>query len=77
MAIVISVLIVGWVAASIIGTQAYFRGEQTKPIHARNWRSASFEKLSEVVTGQSIDHQTRTPAFDVVDAYTSNLLPNA
>ncbi len=77
MAIVISVLIVGWVAASVIGTQAYFRGEQTKPIHERNWRSASFEKLSEVVTGQSIDHSTRTPAFEVVDAYTSNLLPRA
>ncbi|WP_448570853.1 photosystem II protein, Psb35-related [Trichothermofontia sp.] len=77
MAIVISVLIVGWVAASVIGTQAYFRGEQTKPIHERNWRSASFEKLSEAVTGQSIDYSIRTPAFEVADAYTSNRLSRA
>ena len=34
--LLISVLLIGWIAASVIGTQAYFRGEQTKPIHERN-----------------------------------------
>lgn len=75
MAIVIALLIVGWVAAAVIGTQAYFRGEQSKPIHERNWRSESFEKLAESVTGTEIDYSKRTPAFDV-DAYSSQLLPN-
>ncbi|WP_421658829.1 photosystem II protein, Psb35-related [Leptothermofonsia sp. ETS-13] len=77
MAVLIAVFVVGWIAASVIGTQAYFRGEQTKPIHERNWRSESFEKLSESITGTKIDYSTRVPAFDALDAYTSSLLPNA
>jgi len=56
MIIVISLLVVGWVAASVIGTQAYFRGEQSKPIHERNWRSGSFEKLAESITGTEMDY---------------------
>ena len=75
MTILIALFIVGWVAASIIGTQAYFRGEQTKPIHERNWRSESFEKLAQSVTGTETDYSNRVPAFDV-DAYSSQLLPN-
>jgi hypothetical protein len=75
--ILIAVVVVGWVAAAVIGTQAYFRGEQSKPIHARNWRSASFEKLAQSVTGTATDYSDRTPAFDVVDAYTSSELPTA
>lgn len=72
----IALLVVGWVAASVIGTQAYFRGEQTKPIHERNWRSESFEELSESVTGSEIDYSNRTPARGM-DAYASNNLPSA
>jgi len=30
MTILIALFIVGWVAAAVIGTQAYFRGEQSK-----------------------------------------------
>jgi hypothetical protein len=75
MTILIAVLVVGWVAAAVIGTQAYFLGEQSKPIHERNWRSNSFEKLAESVTGAEIDYSKRTPAFPV-DAYSSQLLPN-
>ncbi|HEY9637538.1 MAG TPA: hypothetical protein V6D14_29345 [Coleofasciculaceae cyanobacterium] len=75
MTILIALFIVGWVAAAVIGTQAYFRGEQSKPIHERNWRSESFEKLAESVTGTGIDYSQRTPAFEV-DAYSSKLLPN-
>jgi hypothetical protein len=75
MTILIAVLVVGWVAAAVIGTQAYFRGEQSKPIHERNWRSNSFEKLAESVTGAEIDYSKRTPAFQV-DAYSSRFLPN-
>lgn len=76
MTILIALFIVGWVAASVLGTMAYFRGEQTKPIHERNWRSASFEQLSEAVTGNKIDYNTRVPAYSL-DAYTSSTLPNA
>jgi hypothetical protein len=74
MTILIALFVVGWVAAAIIGTQAYFRGEQTKPIHERNWRSESFEKLAQSVTGTETDYSQRTPAFEI-DAYNSQLLP--
>ncbi len=77
MVILIALFVIGWAAAVVLGTQAYFRGEQSKPIHARNWRSESFEKLSESVTGGKIDYDTRVPAFSAVDAYDSSLLPNA
>lgn len=74
MLILLAVLLVGWVAASVIGTQAYFLGEQTKPIHERNWRSQSFEQLAQSVTGQETDFSNRVPAF-TVDAYASQNLP--
>ncbi len=70
--ILISVLIVGWVAAAVIGTQAYFRGEQTKTIHERNWQSDSFETLAKSVTGKDVDSD-RIPAFNI-DAYGSRNL---
>lgn len=75
MIILTALFIVGFVAAALLGTQAYFRGEQSKPIHERNWRSESFEKLAQSLTGTEIDYNQRTPAFEV-DAYTSQLLPN-
>ena len=75
MIILTALFIVGFVAAALLGTQAYFRGEQSKPIHERNWRSESFEKLAQSLTGTEIDYSQRTPAFEV-DAYTSQLLPN-
>lgn len=75
MTILIALFIVGWLAASVIGTQAYFRGEQSKPIHDRNWRSESFEKLAESVTGTKIDYNERVPAYRM-DAYASNNLPS-
>jgi hypothetical protein len=75
MIILTALFIVGFVAAALLGTQAYFRGEQSKPIHERNWRSESFEKLAESITGTEIDYSQRTPAFEV-DAYSSQLLPN-
>lgn len=76
MTILIAVFVVGWVAAAVIGTQAYFRGEQTKPIHERNWRSESFEKLAQSVTGTETDYTQRTPGFEI-DAYASQMLPNS
>ncbi len=75
MIILTALFFVGFVAAALLGTQAYFRGEQSKPIHERNWRSESFEKLAESITGTEIDYSQRTPAFEV-DAYSSQLLPN-
>ncbi|MGD1854256.1 MAG: photosystem II protein, Psb35-related [Leptolyngbyaceae cyanobacterium] len=70
MAIVLAVVIVGWVAAALIGTQAYFLGEQSKPIHERNWNSESFEKLAKTVTGRETDFGTRTPVYGY-DAFSS------
>ena len=75
MSIVIGLFVIGWIAAAAIGTQAYFRGEQSKPIHQRNWRSDSFEQLSKAVTGTDIDYSNRVPAYSM-DAYTSNNLPS-
>ena len=74
MAILIALLAIGWLAASVIGTQAYFLGEQRKPIHDRNWRSKSFEKLAKSITGADRDYSDRTPAYRM-DVYTSNNLP--
>jgi len=73
--LLIALFIVGWAAVAVIGTQAYFLGEQTKPIHNRNWRSDSFEQLAKSVTGQDIDYSKRVPAYSL-DAYTSQNLPN-
>lgn len=69
--LLISVLLVGWVAAALLGTQAYFRGEQTKPIHERNWNSEAFDRLAQSFTGNETDYGDRTPAY-ALDAYTSN-----
>lgn len=74
--ILFALFVVGWVAAALIGTQAYFRGEQTKPIHERNWRSNSFEKLAESITGTETDYGNRVPAYQM-DAYSSRVLPDA
>ncbi|WP_254566018.1 photosystem II protein, Psb35-related [Oscillatoria sp. HE19RPO] len=75
MILLTALFVVGWVAVAVLGTQAYFRGEQSKPIHERNWRSESFETLAESITGTDIDYSTRVPAFEV-DAYTSSNLPS-
>ena len=74
MTFLMALFVIGWVAAALIGTQAYFRGEQTKPIHLRNWRSNSFEALAQTVTGQETDYQERIQAIGR-DAYASSLLP--
>ncbi|WAL62883.1 photosystem II protein, Psb35-related [Thermocoleostomius sinensis] len=74
--LLIALFVVGWAAAAIIGTQAYFRGEQTKPIHERNWRSSSFEQLAKSVTGVETDYSARVPAYQM-DAYSSRMLPDA
>ncbi len=76
MTLLIALFIIGWVAAALLGTQAYFRGEQTKPIHERNWRSASFERLSESITGSKMDYNERVPAYGM-DAYASSTLQNS
>ncbi len=70
MVIVISLFVIAWVAAAVIGSQAYFLGEQTKPIHERNWNSKSFESLSESLTGNRLDYNKRVPSYSM-DAYAS------
>ncbi|NJR52044.1 MAG: hypothetical protein HC780_23195 [Leptolyngbyaceae cyanobacterium CSU_1_3] len=76
MTILIALFAIGWVAVAILGTQAYFMGEQSKPIHERNWRSESFEKLAIAVTGTETDYGDRVPAY-AMDAYASQSLPEA
>lgn len=71
--LLIAVILIGWTAAAVIGTQAYFRGEQTKPIHERNLKSESFELLAKSFTGKDTDHGDRIPAFSL-DTYASNNL---
>lgn len=74
MTILVALLVLGWVAAATLGSLAYFLGEQTKPIHERNWRSDSFEKLAQSITGKEIDYSDRPPAY-AMDAYASRTLP--
>lgn len=74
--LLIAVLLIGWIAGSIIGTQAYFQGEQTKPIHERNLKSESFEQLAKSFTGKETNYSERVPAF-ALDTYTSSNLPGA
>ena len=74
--ILIALFVVAWVAASVLGTQAYFRGEQSKPIHARNWRSQSFERLAKTFGGTETDYNERTLASSL-DAFQSSNLPEA
>lgn len=72
--ILFAVLATGWVAAAVLGTQAYFRGEQSKPIHSRNWSSEGFERIAMNVTGEATDYRDRVPGFDVADALANNSL---
>ncbi|MEC4802696.1 MAG: hypothetical protein SAJ12_19695 [Jaaginema sp. PMC 1079.18] len=69
--ILISLFVAGWAAVAIIGTQTYFRGEQTKPIHERNWNSKGFENLAKWFTNEETDYAERVPAYSM-DAYTRN-----
>ena len=63
MVLLISLFIIAWFAGSIIGTQAYFRGEQTKAIHERNWNSESFDQLAKSFTGKETNYLERVPAY--------------
>ncbi len=74
MIILTALFLVGWVAVALVGSLAYFLGEQSKPIHERNWRSSSFERLSQGLTGVRIDYSQRVPAASL-DAYASAQLP--
>ena len=69
--ILFAVCLAGWMAAAALGTQAYFRGEQSKPIHSRNWNSESFEQAAQSVTGTNGRSVERVPGFVVGDAYAS------
>lgn len=65
MIILVCLVVAGWAAVAVLGTQAYFRGEQSKPIHSRNWNSDEFETLAESVTGTKIDYSERVPGYPV------------
>ncbi len=72
--LLICVIVIGFVAGITLGSQAYFRGEMTKPIHERNWNSDSFEQLAETVTGLKMATIDREPGFEVNDAFASRAL---
>ena len=74
MTLLIAVFLIGWTAAALIGTQAYFRGEQTRPIHERNLKSESFELLARTFTGRETNCAERIPVV-ALDTYASNRLP--
>ncbi len=73
--ILITLIVAGWVAVAVVGTQTYFLGEQTKPIHERNWRSESFEAIAVPITGQPTNYAARTAVYGG-DAYSSRRLSN-
>ena len=73
--VLISLFVIGWAAAAILGTQAYFLGEQSKPIHERNWNSDSFEPIAVAVTNQPTNYATRTAVYSG-SAYNSKSLSN-
>jgi hypothetical protein len=75
--LLILLFVAGWAAVALIGTQAYFRGEQTKAIHERNWNSAAFDRLAENLTGNKTNNETREHAFGSMDAYQSQILTKA
>ncbi|MEO1134774.1 MAG: hypothetical protein AAFX40_18995 [Cyanobacteria bacterium J06639_1] len=58
---------IGFVAAAVLGSQTYFRGEQTRPVHLRNWQSREFHQLAEALTGNRVDYRDRasSPFVDV------------
>ncbi|MEM7556523.1 MAG: hypothetical protein AAF378_20970 [Cyanobacteria bacterium P01_A01_bin.84] len=73
--LLIGLFAIAWAAAAVIGTQAYFLGEQRKPIHERNWNSNSFDNLAKNITNRETDYGDRVPAYRM-DAYASNNLSN-
>ncbi len=73
--ILIALFVIGWVTAALIGTQAYFLGEQRKPIHERNWGAESFDRLAKSITGRETSYSDREPGYRV-DAYASNGISN-
>lgn len=73
--LLVALFVVGWAAAAIIGTQAYYLGEQTKPIHERNWNSTGFEQAAKLVTGRDTDYSNRVPSYSG-DAYSSAAMGN-
>ncbi len=72
--VLFAIIVVGWVAAAVLGTQAYFLGEQSKPIHQRNWNSEGFELVAIAVTAQRAGD--RTPGFQAGDAFSSRAYRN-
>jgi hypothetical protein len=63
MTILAALFVVAWVAGSLLGSLAYFLGEQSKPIHERNWRSESFARLAKSITGMETNYIDRTPGY--------------
>ncbi|MBD2099600.1 photosystem II protein, Psb35-related [Leptolyngbya sp. FACHB-261] len=72
MTICIALIVVGWAAAAVLGTMTYFLGEQSRPVHLRNWRSPEFHSLAVAVTGREVDYANRASSFRR-DAYLGRL----
>lgn len=65
------------VLMAVIGAQAYFVGEQSKPLHERTGYSESFEQLASAFTGRETAHAVRIPVYSG-NAYSSRrTLPKA
>lgn len=61
----IALFVVGWIAAIALGSQAYFKGEISKPIHERNWNSEGFNQIALTVTAEEPNYNERVPGFTV------------
>ncbi|MGD1903074.1 MAG: photosystem II protein, Psb35-related [Geitlerinemataceae cyanobacterium] len=61
----IALFVTGFIAAIALGTQTYFKGEMSKPIHERNWNSDGFESIAVAVTAEELDYNQRVPGFIV------------
>ena len=72
--LLIGVVVSGFIAAITLGSQAYFLGEMSKPIHQRNWNSSAFDSLAETLTGEKVDDANRVPGFEANDAFNSGLI---
>jgi hypothetical protein len=72
--LLVGVILVGFTAAITLGSQAYFLGEMSKPIHERNWNSEKFDSMAEALTGETVDSFNRQPGFEVGDAFSSGLI---
>jgi len=74
--VLLALFIAGWAVAVLLGTQVYFLGEQSKPIHSHNWRSPEFHALAESLIGQQVNYAERASSY-CQDRYLARLVEHS